>query len=108
MRNNLFRYAVRLAASAICIGAAINGAGGGSFTRACAVRDLHLLMLIEERQSWNAISAEKLHDAIFGLLNARMICHGGQVAEAMALYDSIGQDIASAALPLGRDHHIGR
>jgi hypothetical protein len=71
----------------------IHGATAGSFTRGCAARDLQILMLIEEREDTNAVSADKLSDAMLSMLEARIVCHEGRVIDAMALYDSISQSI---------------
>jgi hypothetical protein len=60
-----------------------------SFTRGCAARDLQVLMLIEERESTNAVSAERLSDAILTMMNARMMCYDGHEADALTMYDSI-------------------
>jgi len=61
----------------------------GSLTRGCATRDLQILMLIEERENSNAISAERLSDAMLTMMNARMLCHDGHEADALTMYDSI-------------------
>jgi hypothetical protein len=71
----------------------IDGATAGSFTRGCAARDLQILMLIEERENTNSVSAEKLSDAMLSMLEARIICYRGRVVDAMTLYDNIVQDI---------------
>jgi hypothetical protein len=108
MEKNLFKCSLRWVVAAVCLGTTINSTSAGSFTRACATRDLHVLMLIEERESSNAISAEKLSDAVFTMLNARMICNEGRVADALALYDSISQSIISGAVLSGRRRLDGR
>ena len=74
---------------ALCLGAMINCATAGSFTRGCAARDLQILKLIEERENTNEISAERLSDTILTMMNARMICYGGQVVDALAIYDRV-------------------
>ena len=71
----------------------INSATAGSFTRGCAARDLQILMLIEERENTNAVSVDKLSDAMLSMLEARIVCYQGRVVDAMALYDSITQSI---------------
>jgi hypothetical protein len=86
---DLLNCSVRVAAAALCLGAMIDGATAGSFTRGCAARDLQILMLIEERESTNAISAERLTDAMLTMMNARMLCHEGYQADALTMYDSI-------------------
>jgi len=67
----------------------MKGPTAGSFTRGCAARDLQILMLIEERENTNAISAERLSDAMLTMMNARMRCHDGYEADALTMYDSI-------------------
>jgi len=71
----------------------INGTTAGSFTRGCAARDLQILMLIEERENTNTVSAEELSDAMLSMLEARIVCYQGRVVDAMALYDNITQSI---------------
>jgi hypothetical protein len=67
----------------------INRTTAGSFTRGCAARDLQILMLIEERENTNAVSSERLSDAMLTMMNARMMCHDGHEADALTMYDSI-------------------
>jgi hypothetical protein len=94
MHGNVFKYLARcgLVASA-CLCGMIDVTTAGSFTRGCAARDLQILLLIEEYESSNAVSAEKLSDALLSILEARMVCHEGRVVDAMALYDGIVQGI---------------
>jgi hypothetical protein len=61
----------------------------GSFTRGCAARDLQILMLIEERENTGAVSSERLSDAMLAMMDARMMCHDGHEADALAVYDSV-------------------
>jgi hypothetical protein len=67
----------------------IDRSTAGSFTRGCAARDLQILMLIEERENTNAVSAESLSDAMLTMMQARMMCHDGHEADALTIYDSI-------------------
>jgi hypothetical protein len=97
-----FQPAVCFVAALLCIGGAVENASAGAFTRGCAVRDLHILMLIEERESSSAISMEKLGEAMFELERARMICNEGRVADALSLYDSISQSIGTVPFSRGR------
>jgi len=94
MTKHLLNCSVHVAAAALCLGAMINGTTAGSFTRGCAARDLQILMLIEEREETNAISAEKLSDAMVTMMNARMICYDGRVVDALAIYDGIDRSLA--------------
>jgi len=54
---------------------------------------LQILMLIEERESTNAISAERLSDAMLTMMNARMMCYDGHEADALTMYDSIASGL---------------
>jgi hypothetical protein len=93
MRKESFGHSVRWGLLLVCLCTMNNSATAGSFTRGCAARDLQILILIEERENTNAVSAEKLRDAMLLMLEARIACHEGYVMDAMALYDSIVQDI---------------
>ena len=93
MRKHLLNCSVQVALAALCLGAVINSTTAGSFTRGCAARDLQILMLIEERESTNAISAERLSDALLTMMNARMVCYEGHVVDALAIYDSVARSL---------------
>jgi hypothetical protein len=67
----------------------INRTTAGSLTRGCAARDLQILMLIEERENTNAVSAERLSDAMLTMMSARMMCDDGHEADALKMYDGI-------------------
>jgi len=86
---------IHVAVATLCLGAMIAGAPAGSFTRGCAARDLQILKLIEERESTNAIPAERLSDVMLTILNARMICYEGHVVDALAIYDSVAGGLRS-------------
>ena len=87
--KHLLNCSVHVAVTILCLGAVISGATAGSFTRRCAVRDLQILMLIEERENTNAVSAETLSDAMLAMMKARMVCRDGHEASALTMYDSI-------------------
>ena len=93
MRTHLFNCSAYVALAALCLDAMSSSMSAGSFTRGCAARDLQILMLIEERENANAISAERLSDAMATMMNARMICYDGHVADALAVYDSIARSL---------------
>ena len=93
MRKHLLNCSVHVVAAALCLGAMINNTTAGSFTRGCAARDLQILMLIEERESTNTISAEGLSDALLTMMNARMVCYEGHVVDALAIYDSVARSL---------------
>jgi hypothetical protein len=91
--HNLLKRSVRWGLALVCLGTMIGGTTAGMFTRGCAARDLQILMVIEDRENTNAVSAEKLSDAMLSMLEARLACYQGRVVDAMALYDSIVQGI---------------
>jgi len=96
--QNISRHVVLCAFASVHLCTMINSTTAGSFTRGCAARDMQILMLIEERENTNAVSAEKLNDAMLSMLEARIVCHEGRVVDAMVLYDSITQSIAPDTL----------
>ena len=98
MTKHLLDRSVDVAAAALCLGAMINATSAGSFTRGCAARDLQILKLIEQREETNAISAERLSDAIAAMMNARMICYDGHVVDALAIYDSVARSLTPSKL----------
>jgi hypothetical protein len=102
MRENLFPYPVRWGLVAVGLWAMTSDTTAGSFTRGCAARDLQILMMIENRESTNAVSGEKLDDAMLSMLEARIVCHEGRVLDALALYDNIAQSITPDTLPAAR------
>ena len=51
-------------------------------------------MLIEERESSNAVSPEKLNNAMLTMMHARMVCYEGHVVDALAIYDNVAQSLA--------------
>jgi hypothetical protein len=93
MHKNLFQPPFQWALAAICLSAMIDSTAAGSFTRGCAARDLQILMLIEQHEGTGAVAAENLNDALLTMMHARMVCHEGHVADAMALYDSVSESI---------------
>jgi hypothetical protein len=95
MKKDLIRRSVRCALATVCLGAMVESAAAGSFTRGCAARDMQILMLIEEHESANAVSQQRLTDAMFTMMHARLVCHQGRVVDALALYDTIAQSLTS-------------
>ena len=89
MTKHLLTCSVHVAVATLCLGAMIDRTTAGSFTRGCAARDLQILMLIEERENTDAVSSERLSDELLAMMNARMMCHDGHEADALAMYDSI-------------------
>jgi hypothetical protein len=93
MPNAHVQKAMRWALAAICLGASSGVATAGSFTRGCAAKDMQVLMLIEEAENNDLISAMRATDAILAMLHARMVCHEGRVLDALALYEGIAQSL---------------
>ena len=98
MHKNLLKHSVRWGLVSVCLCTMINSTTAGSFTRGCAARDLQILMVIEERENTNAVSADKLSDAMLAMLEARLVCYEGRVVDAMALYDGIVQSVTPDTL----------
>jgi hypothetical protein len=70
-----------------------HAAAAGSFTRGCAARDLQLLSLIEEQENARSIPAEKITEALLEMMHARILCHHGQVLDALAIYDAVAESV---------------
>jgi hypothetical protein len=96
--KHLLNCSVHVAVATLCLGAMLNGTTAGSFTRGCAARDLQILKLIEQREETNAISAERLSDALVTMMNARMICYDGHVVDALAIYDGVARSLTPSNL----------
>ena len=77
-------------------------AGGGSFTRGCAARDMQILMMLE--QSENIVSPRQLDDAVTTMLHARMVCFQGRVTDALTLYDDIARSLTPDWAASGGPH----
>jgi hypothetical protein len=95
MYKPLVRHRAIWILAAVYLGTLTTTATAGSFMRGCAARDIQVLMLIEERESVSAISAQKSADAIIAMLHARMVCHEGRVLDGLALYDDITQTLTT-------------
>jgi hypothetical protein len=91
--KQLLNCSVHVAVATLCLGTIVAGTNAGSFTRGCAARDLQVLMLIEERENTNAISAQGLSDAMLTMMAARMTCQDGHEADALTMYDSIAASL---------------
>ena len=102
MPKALDRYPGRWAFVAVILATLTTTASAGSVVRGCATRDMQILMLIEERTSASAFSSQQLTDAIHAMTHARMVCHEGRVVDALALYDTIADGLASDSVLSGR------
>jgi hypothetical protein len=58
-------------------------------TRACAMRDVEMITLIEQHGAAQDVPGDKLAEAFFVVMAARNTCAAGREREALALYDSI-------------------
>src|SRR6478672_12193345 len=98
MATTLSQNALRWTLTPIILAALTGTVAAGSFTRGCAARDMQVLMMIEERENTNVVSAEQLRDAMLTMMHARNVCHEGYVVDALAIYDQIAQSIAARVL----------
>jgi hypothetical protein len=55
-------------------------------------------MLIEQHKNTGAVSVDKLSDAMFAMLKARIMCHEGRVLHAMVIYDGIVPNVTPDTL----------
>jgi hypothetical protein len=101
MMNNRKTARMQWLFTASFLAVAITSASAGQFTRGCAARDLQVQAMIAEREGVHAISEQKLQETFVTLLEARMVCHGGRVVDALAMYDGIVQNIAHDAFTFG-------
>jgi hypothetical protein len=77
----------------VVVSVTVHAAAAGSFTRGCAARDLQLLTVIEEQELAGSIPAEKISDALVEMMHARIVCHQGQVLDALAIYDAVAESV---------------
>ena len=70
-----------------------HAAAAGSFTRGCAARDLQLLTVLEEQENAGSIPADKISAALLQMMHARIVCHQGQVLDALAIYDNVAESV---------------
>jgi hypothetical protein len=90
MRKQIIGYVLSVLAA--CVVNTTDGlAGGGTFTRGCAARDMQIMMMIEAA----GIPPRDKMDAVRTIMHARIMCLDGQVMDALAVYDTIAQSIAS-------------
>jgi len=86
-----------MAILAVLLGAVTSSvAGGGSFTRGCAARDMQVVMMLEQQDSDNDIAAH--NEALSTLFDARMVCLSGRVLDALEIYDNIARRITSGPM----------
>ena len=102
MQSSLFRRLAPCALAALSLSAMPNTVTAGAFLRGCAARDLQILTMIEDRENTGAVSTERVRDALLAMMHARIVCHDGHVADALALYDGIAQSIIADQLLSGR------
>ena len=94
MDRNVIRS---MAILAVLLGAVTSSlAGGGSFTRGCAARDMQVLMMLEQQDTNNDIAAH--NEALSTLFDARMVCFSGRVFDALEIYDNIARRITSGPM----------
>ena len=66
-------------------------AGGGSFTRGCAARDMQILAMLDQQDRSNAIGAQEVREVLTTIFDARMVCFSGRVLEALATYETVAR-----------------
>ena len=88
----IFRPAPWMLATVV-VSVMTHAAAAGSFTRGCAARDLQLLTVIEEQENAGSIPAEKISEALLEMMHARIVCHQGQVLDALAIYDAVSESV---------------
>lgn len=59
------------------------------FARACAVKEVAAITVIEDHGDADDLPANWLGDAGQTMLDARLACYAGRVSEALALYDRV-------------------
>jgi hypothetical protein len=101
MQSTLFRRLAPFALAVISLSAMANSGSTGALLRGCAARDLQILTMIEDRENSGAVSAESVREALLAMMHARIVCHEGHVADALALYDGIAQSIIADQLLSG-------
>lgn len=107
MQRTFIPRFVLWALAAACLSALAHTATAGSFLRGCAARDMQIVMMIEEREKTNSVSAEILSNAMHTMMHARIVCHEGHVLDALAIYDGIVQTIAPNPVLSGRPQSTG-
>ena len=81
-----------VAVVAILLGTVISStAGGSSFTRGCAARDMQILVLLEQQERREAVGAQQVREVLTTIFDARMVCFSGRVLDALALYDTVAR-----------------
>lgn len=85
----------------------ISATTAGFFIRGCAASDLQILMLSEERENTNAISAERFSDVMLAMINVRMIRYEGPVVDALAIYGNVAASPAPGNMSMLPERVIG-
>jgi hypothetical protein len=63
-------------------------------TMTCAARDVRVITAIEEHGSIGDMAGQRLAEATFAMIRARIECAEGREREALALYDKILVDLS--------------
>ena len=80
-----------LLCASLVLGAPATAAERGTFTPACAERDLRAVTMIEQQGEGAGTASAVLAEAGLTLLQARLNCLAGDEAGALALYDRVLQ-----------------
>ncbi len=80
------------AVAAVFLTAVTNGiAGGGTFARGCAARDIQVMAMLEASN----VSMQRMNNAMNTIMHARVMCFEGHVVDALAVYNDVAQGITS-------------
>ena len=70
----------------------------GTLSKECALRDLQVLIRLEQHADAKELPSDQIAAAFFNMLQARAVCGEQKVAEALALYDrALPASLAAAA-----------
>jgi hypothetical protein len=78
----------------LLVGPAPAAESNGAIQQSCAMHDLTVFNLIEQNAEAETIKAENLADAFIEVLAARRLCGDGRLADALRIYDSVGQKLS--------------
>jgi len=106
MSNTPIQFSARWLLATVILATLTATATAGSFMRGCAARDMQVLLLIEDRESTRAVSADQLRDAMLLIMDARIVCHEGHALDALAIYDGIAQSIEGRPALSGRSRPV--
>jgi hypothetical protein len=84
-----FWLAFYVVAAMVAPGNAIAEGQAVRLARACAVKEVAAITVIEDHGDADDLPANRLGEAGQTMLDARLACYAGRVTEALALYDRV-------------------